>query len=73
MLTPESFRPNAPWTSDHDDYVITARDTQASSVRVSWKLTEDCNDAVTSGELQVPTEPPIDAADLFKAAFLSTD
>ncbi len=73
VLTPESFRPNVPWTSDQDDYVIIARDPQASSVVVSWKLTEDGNDAVTSGELRVPTEPLIDAADLFKSAFLGTD
>ncbi|MEV5104750.1 hypothetical protein ACFQ7G_04030 [Streptomyces massasporeus] len=73
VLTPESFRPNIPWTSDQDDYVIIARDPQASSVEVSWKLTEDGNDAVTSGELRVPTEPLVDAADLFKSVFLGKD
>ncbi|MDQ1031556.1 hypothetical protein QF035_009138 [Streptomyces umbrinus] len=73
VLTPESFRPNVPWTSDRDDYVIIARDPQASSVEVSWELTEDGNDVVTSGELRVPTEPLIDAADLFKSVFLGKD
>ncbi|WP_328354813.1 hypothetical protein OG828_13315 [Streptomyces sp. NBC_00457] len=73
VLTPESFRPNVPWTSDQDDYVIIARDPQASSVEVSWELTEDGNDAVTSGELRVPTEPLVDAADLFKSVFLGKD
>ncbi|MFG2942539.1 hypothetical protein [Streptomyces sp. NPDC048282] len=53
--------------------MIIARDPQASSVEVSWKPTEDGNDAVTSGELRVPTEPLADAADLFKSIFLSTD
>ncbi|MFJ3229224.1 hypothetical protein ACIPJS_38565 [Streptomyces sp. NPDC086783] len=72
VLTPESFRPNMPWSSDQDDYVIIARDPQASSVGVSWKLTEDGNDAVTSGELRVPTAPLIAAADLFESVFLST-
>ncbi|MGD6741874.1 hypothetical protein ACOKM3_08550 [Streptomyces sp. BH106] len=28
VLTPESFRPNAPWASDQDDYVVIARDPQ---------------------------------------------
>lgn len=73
VLTPESFRPNVPWTSDQDDYVIIARDPQASSVEVSWELTEDGTDAVTSGELRVPTEPLVDAADLFKSVFLGKD
>lgn len=73
VLTPESFRPNVVWASDQDDYVIIAKDPEASSVEVSWELTEDGNDAVTSGELRVPTEPLVDAADLFKSVFLSTD
>jgi len=70
VMTPESFRPNVPWTSDHDDYVILARDRQAASVSVTWVLTEDANDAVTSGEYEVTTAALIDAADLFKTAFL---
>ncbi|WP_208012435.1 hypothetical protein [Cellulomonas shaoxiangyii] len=70
VLTPESFRPNVPWTSDRDDYVILAKDPQAVSVSVTWVLTEDGNDAVTRGELQVPTAELIDAADLFKSAFI---
>lgn len=69
VLTPESFRPNQPWTSDQDDYVILARDPQASAVTVTWVLTEDGNDAVTSGAFDVPTGDLIDAAELFKAAF----
>jgi len=39
-------------------------------VSVPWVLTEDGNDEVTRGELQVPTAELIDAADLFKSAFL---
>lgn len=46
VLTPESFRPNVPWMSDQDDYVILLRDPHASSVKISWILTEDGNDAV---------------------------
>lgn len=69
VLTPESFRPNVPWTSDQDDYVVVARNPRASSVAVTWVLTEDGNDAVTSGELRVPTADLVDAADLFEAVF----
>jgi hypothetical protein len=72
-LTPESFRPNAPWTSDQDDYVIVAKDPQASRVEVSWVLTEDGNDAATSGELTVPTAELADAGDLFSSVFLSRE
>lgn len=70
VLTPESFRPNVPWTSDQDDYVILARDTRASSVTVTWVLTEDGNDSATIGELLIPTTDLIDAADLFSRVFL---
>ncbi|MBR8741465.1 hypothetical protein [Nocardiopsis sp. MG754419] len=71
VLTPESFRPNVPWTSDQDDYVILSRNPHANAVEVSWVLTEDGNDAVTSGELRVPTREIGDVADLFKSVFLS--
>lgn len=71
VLTPESFRPNMPWTSAQDDYVIISRDPHASSVEVTWVLTEDGIDAVTGGELRVSTGELIDAADLFRAVFLS--
>jgi hypothetical protein len=73
VLTPESFRPNAPWTTDQDDYVIVTRDPNTASVSVSWVLTEDANDEVTSGEFEVATAELIDAADLFKTAFLKED
>lgn len=72
-LTPGSFRPNAPWTSDQDDYVVLARDPQASSVYVTWVLTEDGNDAVTTGEFRLPTAELIDAADLLKAMYVRED
>lgn len=69
VLTPESLRPNDPWTSDQDDYVIVARDPGAGSADVSWVLTEDGNDTVTTGEFVVPTEELVDAAELFKSVF----
>ena len=69
-LTPESFRPNTQWTSDQDDYVLLAREAQASSVLVTWVLTEDGNDAATSGEFRVPTADLVDASALFQAMFL---
>lgn len=70
LLTPGSFRPNVPWTSDQDDYVILARDAQAASVSVTWVLTEDASDVVTSGEFEITTAELVDAADLFETAFL---
>lgn len=70
VLTPESFRPNVPWTSHQDDYVLLARDAQASSLTVTWVLTEDSNDAVTSGEFQVRPADLADATDLFEEKFL---
>lgn len=73
VLTPESFRPNVPWMSDQDDYVLVARDLQADSVEVTWVLTEDGNDAVTTGELRVSTAGLVDAADLFEVVFLKED
>lgn len=73
VLTPEAFRPNTPWESHQDDYVLTARDPQASSVEVSWSLTEDGSDAVTSDTFTVPTAKLVDAAELFKEMLHSGD
>lgn len=70
VLTPESFRPDVPWTSDQDDYVLVTRDPRASSLDVSWVLTEDGNDDVVTGEFRVPTEDMVDAAELFKSVFV---
>ena len=69
-LTPESFRPNAPWMSDQDDYVIIARDPAVGTVSVSWVLTEDGNDTVAKGAFEVQAGVVTDAADLFSGAFL---
>lgn len=73
VLTPESFRPNVPWVSDQDDYVVVTRDPQTTSVDITWVLTEDGNDEVTSGALTLPTSELIDAADLFSSLFLRED
>ncbi len=69
-LAPQSFRPNIPWTSDQDDYVLLARDPQAETVKLTWVLTEDGNDASTTGELKLPTTAAADAAELLKSTFL---
>ncbi|UKA56949.1 hypothetical protein [Arthrobacter sp. FW306-2-2C-D06B] len=69
-ITPESFRPNAPWTSDQDDYVLLARDPEATSVTVTWVLTEEGNDEVTRGVLEAHAADLVDAADLFNSTFL---
>lgn len=71
VLTPESFRPNVPWTTDRDDYVLIARDEQAETIEVSWTLTEDGSNATTTGSFQVSTGALVDAADLYTSAFLS--
>ncbi|WP_329072563.1 hypothetical protein [Amycolatopsis sp. NBC_01480] len=59
------------WRTDQDDYVLVARDPQATSARVTGVLTEDSNDLTTQGEMAVPTGPLVDAADLVKTAFLN--
>ncbi|MFG2000450.1 hypothetical protein ACGFNU_15010 [Spirillospora sp. NPDC048911] len=69
VLTWESFRPNVTWESGQDDYVILARNPQAGAVTVTWVLTEDGNNTVTQGELDVPTGDLTDAAKLLKAFF----
>ncbi|MDF0585542.1 hypothetical protein P0W64_01980 [Tsukamurella sp. 8F] len=73
VLTPESFRPNVPWTTDVDDYVVVARAPEATEVQVSWMLTEDANDEVTAGEIQVSTDERLDAAALFETLFFHGD
>ncbi|RAN79355.1 hypothetical protein B5P43_15725 [Bacillus sp. SRB_336] len=69
VLTPESFRPNVPWTSYQDDYVLLTRDPQSSAVSVSWILTEDGNDATTTGEMEITPSELVDVFDLVQATF----
>lgn len=69
MLTPESFRPNVPWQSDQDDFVLLSHDPRASSVSVTWSLTEDGNDEVSRGEFQVPAATLVDAVELYRTTF----
>lgn len=69
VITLESLRPNAPWSSDQDDFVILARDLQAESVEVSWDLTEDDSDAVTSGSFMCPTSETVDVTSVISSAF----
>lgn len=49
--------------------MLFARDAGANSVKVSWVLTEDGSDTVTTGNFLVPTEKLVSAADLFKSVF----
>lgn len=70
VITPDSFRPNVPWETDQDDYVILARDPQADTVLVSWVLTENGNDAPTTDSFEEPTGYLVDAISLYKAVFL---
>jgi hypothetical protein len=71
ILTPESFRPNVPWVSDCDGYVLVIRDPQATAVNVTWVLTEEGNDTATTGELEITPGALMDAADLIRASFFS--
>ncbi|UJW32682.1 hypothetical protein L3Q67_02495 [Saccharothrix sp. AJ9571] len=64
------MRPNVEWRTDQGDYVLVARDPQATSVRVTWVLTEDSSDLTTQGEMAVPAGPLVDAAELVTTAFL---
>lgn len=72
-ITPDSFRPNTPWASDQDDYVIVARDPEATHVAVTWSLTEGGNDDVTGGDLEITTGAVIDASQLLKRTFLDEE
>ncbi len=71
VLTPESFRPNVPWSSDQDDYVLLARNPQAQTVAVTWVLTEDGNDATTTGELDIALGGLAEAKDLLQLSFFN--
>lgn len=69
VLTPESFRPNVPWISDQDDYVLVTRDPRAEAVTATWVLTEDGNDVVTTGEFSILPAEALDAPELFDRIF----
>lgn len=63
-LEAESFRPDTPWHSRSTACILLARDELAEHIEVTWNLTEDASDIVTTGSFSVATEPIVDAADL---------
>jgi hypothetical protein len=65
LLTPDSFRPNEPWETDLDDYVLISKDPNAKSIQVTWTLTEEHNNEETTGEFQVSTAELISIKELF--------
>lgn len=69
ILILESLRPEGTWSSDQDDYVIVARNPEVADVEVSWTLTEDGSDDVTTGSFRVPTQELSEGRELFKSAF----
>ncbi|WP_035770456.1 hypothetical protein, partial [Arthrobacter castelli] len=73
ILRPESFRPNSPWESDQNDYVLLARDPSAQSVTATWTLTEEGSDKTTADELDIPLGEPTEARQLVKAAFIDPE
>lgn len=68
-LSLDSLRPEGTWESEQDDYVIVARDPKASDVEVSWTLTEDGSDDVTTDTSRVPTQELSEGRELFISAF----
>ena len=69
VLSPASLRPDTPWSTQGDDYVVVARDLEASTVAVTWTLTEEDSDVVTRGEIAVPTRAVVMASDLLFQVF----
>lgn len=72
ILTPESFRPNVPWSSADNDYVVLARNPQATAVNVTWLLTEQGSDTPTTGKLEVTPGAASNAFDLLKRLLSSS-
>ena len=61
-----------PWTSDEDDYVLVTLDPHAEAVAVTWVLTEDGNDVVTTGECNIEPAELVEAPELFNRSFVGT-
>lgn len=68
-LEAESFRPDTPWSNRSATCILLARDISAERIEVTWSLTEDDNDEVTTGNFSIATEPIVDAADLVLKLF----
>lgn len=64
-LTLDSLHPDTRWISDSDDFCVISTSDEPT-VRVSWQLTEQGNDKVYRGELQVPVTGPQDAFALYR-------
>lgn len=63
-LGAESFRPDTPWYSKTATCVILTQDDSTERVEVTWSLTEDDNDEVTTGNFSIATEPLVTAESL---------
>lgn len=59
-----SLHPETAWVSDNDDLCVLARGSRATA-RLTWTLTEQGNDEISSGELEVPVATPVHARDLY--------
>ncbi|MFC5063662.1 hypothetical protein [Actinomycetospora atypica] len=64
-LTPYSLHPDEEWTTDNGDFCILT-DSGSRTVRVDWTLTEQGNDEVYRGVLDVPVLGPQDAFALYR-------
>ena len=63
-LGAESFRPDTPWYSRTAMCVILTQDDSIERIEVTWSLTEDDNDEVTTGNFSIVTEPLVTAESL---------
>lgn len=69
VLRPESLRPNRPWSSGSEEFVLLARDQDASSVDVAWVLTEAGSDQVVRGTASLATTEVVPAQRLVRQHF----
>ncbi|MDO4259831.1 MAG: hypothetical protein Q4C87_09975 [Actinomycetaceae bacterium] len=66
VLTPESFRPDSPWVSENDNYVLVTRRSNMEKVRITWRLTEANSDKLTEGEFIIDSITSVNMPSQFR-------
>ncbi len=65
-LTPKHLRPNSPWTSERDEFVVVSLDPEATQLDLEWSLTATNLSDRHDGHAQLPAKRVLDLRELFQ-------
>lgn len=65
-LTPKHLRPNSPWTSERDEFVVVSSHPEATQMDLEWSLTATNLSDRHDGHAQLPARRVLDLRELFQ-------